>query len=276
VGFLFLGIRNISKANWEGLEMARVKYSKIIYFLFPILLCLFIQFAAEARAEETVSITTDDAKALRCKYFPPAQSNSPGLILLPDTRCDAASFGSIPANLNKAGFAVLAMDLRYKDLIAKAGSRDKQISTVQKQDLMALVKYDAKSGINFLAGKKEVDPERIALIGTSLGSRVAIISGIEYNIKALVLVSLSGEIALPDYKPIKELLSDYGEKPILFMTAAKDWGGNYKAAEHNKLYYDWKTGKKELKIFSGSGHGVDLLKKKEALELVTAWLKSNL
>jgi dienelactone hydrolase len=262
--------------KWEGTEMARVKYFKQIYFLFPILLCSFIQFVAEGRAAETVSITTDDGKALRCKYFAAAQSNSPGLILLPDTRCDASNFGSIPANLNKAGFAVLAMDLRYKDIIAKAGDRNKQISTIQKQDLMPLVKYDTKSGINFLADKKEVDPNRIALIGTSLGSRVAIISGVDYNIKALVLISLSGELAFPDYKPIKQLLSDYGEKPILFMTATKDWGGNYKAAEDNKRYYDWKNGKKELKIFSGSGHGIDLLKKKEAIEFVTAWLKSNL
>jgi len=119
-----------------------------------------------------------------------------------------------------------------------------------------------KSRINFLAGRKEVDPNRIALIGTSLGSRVAIISGVEYNIKALVLISLSGELAFPDYKPIKQLLSDYGDKPVLFMTATKDWGGNYKAAEDNKRYYDWKNGDKELKIFSGSGHGIDILKKK--------------
>jgi dienelactone hydrolase len=260
----------------EGSKMVRAKYFKRIYFLFPILLCLFIQIITEGRAEETVSITTDDGKALRCIYFPPAQSNSPGLILLPDTRCDAASFGSIPEKLNKAGFAVLAMDFRYKAIIAKAGNRKQQISTIQKQDLMALVKYDTKSGINFLAAKKEVDPERIALIGTSLGSRVAIISGAEYDLKALVLISLSGDIAFPDYKPIKEILSDYGEKPILFMTATKDWGGNYKAAEHNKQYYDWKNGKKELKIFSGSGHGVDILKKKEAIEIVTGWLKSNM
>jgi len=60
------------------------------------------------------------------------------------------------------------------------------------------------------------------------------------------------------------------------MTATKDWGGYYKAAEDNNRYYDWKNGNKELKIFSGSGHGIDILKKKEAIEFVTAWLKSNL
>jgi len=92
----------------------------------------------------------------------------------------------------------------------------------------------------------------------------------------LVLISLSGEEAFPGHKSIKQLLSDFGEKPILFMTATKDWGGNYKAAENNKLYYDWKNGKKELKIWSGSDHGIEILNKKESTEFVISWLKNNL
>ena len=256
--------------------MVKGKYFKPIPFLFFVLLFSFAQFIAEGVAQETVDISTDDGQKLKTTYFAPTTPNAPVVILLPDTRCDRRNFGSIPRKLNEAGFAVLALDLRYKDIIAKAGSRKEQISTIQKQDLMALVKYDTKSGINFLSSKKEVDPERIALIGTSLGSRVAIISGVEYDLKALVLISLSGEVAFPGYKPIKQLLSDYGEKPILFMTAKKDWGGNGKAAEHNKLYYEWKNGKKELKIWSGSGHGVELLKKKESTNFVISWLKNNL
>ena len=60
------------------------------------------------------------------------------------------------------------------------------------------------------------------------------------------------------------------------MTAKKDWGGNKKAAEHNKLYHEWKNGKKELKIWSGSGHGVEILRKKDATNFVISWLKNNL
>ena len=60
------------------------------------------------------------------------------------------------------------------------------------------------------------------------------------------------------------------------MTAKKDWGGNGKAAEHNKLYYKWKNGRKELKIWSGSGHGVEILKTKESTNIVVSWLKNNL
>jgi len=262
--------------NKEAPIMVKGKNYKIIFFSFLIFLCSVAQFVVEGAAEETVLITTGDGLNLKSTYYPPTIPNAPGVILLPDTRCDRMNFGSTPTKLNEAGFAVLSMDLRYKELIAKAKNRKEQIRTIQKQDLNALVEQDAKSAIYFFINKKEVDPKRIALIGTSLGSRVALISGIEYDIKALVLISLSGEVALPGYKPIKLLLSNYGEKSILFMTAKKDWGGNGKAAEDNKLYYKWKNGKKELKIWSGSGHGVGILEKKESTDFVISWLKNNL
>lgn len=256
--------------------MIHKRYFNLFLFLIIVFYCSFVQFLSQGLAEETVTLNTEDQTKLNCTYYQPPMPNAPGVILLPDTRCSNNHFGSIPKKFNQAGFAVLAMDFRYKELISKAGGIKEQISTIQKQDLAKLVNYDTKSGIDFLLAKKEVDPNRISLIGTSLGSRVALISGIKYNSNALVLISLSGEEALPGYKPVKELLSDYGEKPILFISAEKDWGGNFKAAEYNKLYYEWKNGKKELKIWSGSGHGVELIEKEEAINFVINFIKSNL
>jgi len=129
--------------------------------------------------------------------------------------------------------------------------------------------------MDFLTAQKEVSPDRIALLGTSYGSRVALHSGVKYKVKALVLVSLSGHEALPG-KGVKELLEEYGDRPVLFMASEKDWGGNYKAAEHNKLYFDWAKGKRELKIWKGSAHGVDILGIKDASEITIKWLKENL
>jgi dienelactone hydrolase len=168
------------------------------------------------------------------------------------------------------------MDFRYKDLIAQARSREEEISTIKKQDLYSIVEHDIKSAIDFLSGQKGVDSDRIALIGASLGTRVGLISAVNFRVKALVLISLSGQEALPGGKPIKQLLEEYGDRPILFMTSEKDWGGNYKAAEHNKIYFTWAKGKKELKIWPGSGHGVGILKRQEASKFVLLWLKNNL
>lgn len=112
--------------------------------------------------------------------------------------------------------------------------------------------------MDFLSKQNSVDPKRIGILGTSLGSRVALQSGVQYNLKALVLSSLSGEELFTTRKtPIKELLSEFGDKPILFMSYVKDWGNNFRAPEDNKSYMNVVKGKCELKIWPGEGHGVD-------------------
>ena len=224
----------------------------------------------------TTTLVTDDQKELKATFYPAPYPGVPGVILLPDTRSDRTHFGAFPSKLNKAGFAVLAMDFRYKDLISKARSRDEAISLIKKQDLNALVDHDVKAAADFISRQAGVAPGCICLIGTSLGSRVALVSGAKYKVRGLVLVSLSGQEAFPGGKPIKSLLEDYGDRPILFMTSEKDWGGNYKAAEHNRLYFEWARGPKELKIWPGGGHGVDIIGRKETLEFMARWLRDNL
>jgi dienelactone hydrolase len=236
-------------------------------------LCLFSSSAAIS--SESVKLTTEDQKQIHAAYYRSPSGQAPGVILIPDTRCDGSVFDRFASKLNKEGFNVLAMDLRYRDLIATAGRPEAQIKLLLSQDVYAPVNYEIKSAIDFLSSRKELSPGRIALLGTSYGSRVALHSGVKYEVRALVLISLSGQEALPG-KGVKDLLEEYGDRPILFMTSEKDWGGNYKAAEHNRLYFDWAKGKKELKIWKGSAHGVDILGIKDASNLTIKWLKENL
>jgi dienelactone hydrolase len=244
----------------------------MVFFVF-----LFGCAAIQAAAEVSKSLVTGDQVKLDFDYYPAQQPNSPTVILLPDTRCDRKTFGTFPSKLNKAGFNVMAMDLRYKDLIAKARHMPQQIQAIQQQNFDVLVDQDLKSALDFLSKQDGVDPNRICILGTSLGSRVALASGVKYKLKALVLVSLSSEELFTTRKtPIKELLSDFGDKPILFMSFVKDWGNNYRAPEDNKMYMNWVKGKCELKIWPGSGHGVDFINISEAEQFVLSWLKQNL
>jgi len=229
----------------------------------------------EGWSSQSLTLATEDQKRISATYYAPPAPNASAVILIPDTRCDGSVFRGFASKLNKAGCAVLAIDLRYKGLIAQARSVGEQIKLLQSQDTYARVNYEIKSAIDFLGSQKEVSSDNIALLGTSYGSRVALHSGVKYKVKALVLISLSGEEALPG-KAVRELLEEYGDRPVLFLTAEKDWGGNYKAAEHNRLYIDWAKGKKELKIWPGSAHGVEILDDKKAADFTIMWLKQNL
>jgi dienelactone hydrolase len=244
--------------------------------LFILLFLVSMGCATTQVPTKTVTIITDDKVKLSAAYYPAPAPGAPGVILLPDTRCNHKHFGHFPYKLNDAGFAVLAMDLRFKELIAQVRDRDEQISLIKKQDLYAPVKYDIKSAMDFLTNQEGVNPRRVALIGTSLGSRLGLISGVRYNVRALILVSLSGETALPGGETISNLLEEYGDRPILFMTSEKDWGGNYTAAENNKIYFASAKGKKTLQIWPGTGHGVAILRMEEASDFVISWLKNNL
>jgi dienelactone hydrolase len=249
---------------------------KIILSMGLLLLTITAGCATSQTAQRSVSVVTGDQIKLDFDYYPPLLPNSPTVILLPDTRCDRKNFGSFPARLHEAGFGVLAMDFRYKDLIAGAGNIAQQIQTIQRQNLDLLIDQDVKSAIDFLSQQSGVDLKRVCAIGTSLGSRVALKSGVNYRFKALVLISLSGqEVFAAGSGSIQQLLSEFGDKPILFMTSEKDWGNNYRAAQDNKLYITWTKGKSDLKIWPGSGHGVDILKLSEASQFLLSWLRKN-
>jgi dienelactone hydrolase len=248
-----------------------------VFYIVIIFLASIFGCAIAQTTQSSQSLITGDQVKLDFDYYPAQQPNSPTVILLPDSRCDRKNFGTFPAKLNKAGFNVMAMDLRYKDIIARSGNMSQQLQTIQKQKFEVLVDQDLKSALDFLSKQNNVDPKRICILGTSLGSRVALQSGVQYGLKALVLVSLSGEELFTTRKtPIKELLLEFGDKPILFMSSVKDWGNNYRAAEDNKLYMNWVKGKCELKIWPGSGHGIDILNISEAEQFVLSWLKQNL
>jgi dienelactone hydrolase len=243
----------------------------MVFFAF-----LFGCTAIQAAAQVSKSLVTGDQVKLDFDFYPAQQPNSPTVILLPDTRCDRRTFGTFPSKLNKAGFNVMAMDLRYKDIIAKARNMPLQLQTIQQQNFDVVIDQDLKSALDFLSTQNGVDLSRICILGTSLGSRVALASGVKYKLKALVLVSLSGEELFTTRKtPIKEVLFDFGDKPILFMSFVKDWGNNYKAPEDNKMYMNWAKGKCELRIWPGSGHGVGFIAISEAEQFVLSWLKQN-
>ena len=196
------------------------------------------QSGTQRPAPKYISIRTEDHKQVSATYYPPAVRNAPAVILIPDTRCDGSVFGDFASKLHEAGFAVLAMDLRYKDLIAKV--RRGKINVLQSQDTYAPVNYEIKSAIELLGSQKEDNSDRIGLLGESYGSGLALHAGVRYKVKALVLISLSCHDescrALKDREPIQELLNEFGSRPILFMTTEKDWVGNYKAAEQNRLF----------------------------------------
>jgi len=77
------------------------------------------------------SVVTEDKKSIDITYYPSTSERAPVVILIADTRCDRSVFRKLPSQLQKAGFAVVATDLRYKTLIAGTRSREEAIRALQ-------------------------------------------------------------------------------------------------------------------------------------------------
>ncbi|MDI6763651.1 MAG: hypothetical protein QME83_11550 [Thermodesulfobacteriota bacterium] len=81
---------------------------KRIILLLLFISLIFASFVDIAISSESVKLITEDQKQIYATYYPPPSDNAPGVIFIPDARCDGILFGGrFPSNLNNAGFAVL-------------------------------------------------------------------------------------------------------------------------------------------------------------------------
>jgi pimeloyl-ACP methyl ester carboxylesterase len=110
---------------------------------------------------EAVQLTTADWVTLAALYYPPAQPAAPGVLLLHMREGRKENWTSFAQLLQENGYAVLAVDFR-------GHGQSRGVVNWFGAD------RDVRAAYDFLAGRPEVDPGRIALIGASIGTQEAI------------------------------------------------------------------------------------------------------
>jgi len=109
----------------------------------------------------------------------------PGVVLVPGFMSTAdAFFPGFADELNKGGFVSLTMD--FRGFGESEGVRGEVIPYLQI--------YDASNAISYLQSRPEVDPEKIAILGVSLGGgEVAYIAARDRRVKAVASMVLVGD-----------------------------------------------------------------------------------
>ena len=109
----------------------------------------------------------------------------PAVVLVPGFMSTAdAFFPGFAEELNAAGFVSLTMD--FRGFGESEGVRGEVIPYLQI--------YDARNAISYLQSRPEVDPDKIALLGVSLGGgEVAYIAARDRRVKAVASMVLVGE-----------------------------------------------------------------------------------
>ena len=129
--------------------------------------------------------------------LPKSASNlMPGVVLLPGAGVGKESELKLAEKISEIGAAVLTIDQRgVGETDGKFPTLDEDYASflASQEPYQHLMVYDALRGLDLLYSAPFVDPNRIVIVGESLGGRIAIIAAaIDRNIKGVLVISSAG------------------------------------------------------------------------------------
>jgi dienelactone hydrolase len=193
-------------------------------------------------------------------------SGSPGVLLIHQFMNNDEQWGQWPEALAAEGYRVLAFNLRgHGDSDAYDGSLVGILS-----DPVA-APADMRAALAYLVGSGGADPNRIAIVGTSIGANLTVEAAIAGLAKTYVSLS-SRQSAVETYagKPATGMSSVY------YFASENDGGGTQ--AANAQTMHDLTSGAREIKVYAGvSDHGVAILNNQsDSFGLIEGWLSDTL
>lgn len=239
-----------------------------------ILVLLIPQVSLASAESENVSFTTaDGVKLVGTIYLPKnGKDKVPGILLLHQYSRDRTTWSPLIPQLLKEGYAILAIDLRGHGESTSFGDEFVTYERFSDTDFAGMIE-DVRSSIKYLKSQRRVNPERLAIIGASIGANLALqYSAEDKNVRTIVLLS-PGE----NYRGLLTLpyLDKYSRR-ALFIVASE--GDVYSAESSKKLKeYAKLASPCKLKLYPGKAHGTDLLLVQDGLgSIIVAWLQNHL
>lgn len=264
LGLLVVAAARLVRAvpGWWRLLALPAAYVLVEFVLFPVTIGVYATHQPVAPFDETtpagaqdVAIPTPDGESLAAWYTPPA--NGAVVILRHGSGAGSskASVGDHAAVLARHGYGVLAMDARG---FGESSGRPNALGWYGEADVAA--------ALDWLAGRDEVDPDRIAALGLSMGGEEALAAagadrriravvaegasgrggadhahfgytGVEAVLDGAVMAATDGTAALftraPRPRPLAEAIGSMGTRPVLLIAgeeAAEASAGAYLAA----------------------------------------------
>jgi dienelactone hydrolase len=220
---------------------------------------------------QTVTIDSLDGVKLVGTFLESPKPNSPALLLLHQWQSDRHSYDDFAKRMQAKGFNVLAIDGRGfgESTKRKDGTAVKAERTDEAVKLML---GDVGAACDFLVKQKNVDPSRIAIVGASYGSSLALIYGAD-NAKVKAVVALSPGLNYFGNMPTEPVVRRYGDRPLLLVAADDD---KESADSVRKLKATVAQDKYEEQIYPKGGHGTSLFAAKVGLDdLLEKFLVKN-
>lgn len=210
---------------------------------------------------EDITVEAEDGLELDATFYAAeGLENAPGVILLHMLGSNRTVWETIGLvdELAANGYAVLALDMRGHGDTGNAQDWD-------------LAEDDIQRVWEYFVARPEVDGEKTAVIGASIGSNMALIAAAnEPAIKTAVLLS-PGLV----YRGVttEDRMADYGERPLLIVASEDDY---YSEDTAIKLA-ETAVGETQVQIYENAGHGTNMFAPQPDLTpLILEWLAQRL
>ena len=197
---------------------------------------------------------------------PASPPGSPGVVLVHQFGESKAQWAALPHMLAHSGLRTLAFDLRGHGASDAYGG-------ASLDDLLTDpdgAPRDVDAALAYMAGPGGADPDRLGVVGTSIGANLALVAAIKHQARAFVSISARRT-------PTESLagVAATGMRSVFYLASELDPGGQ--AADANALFLDTLE-PRAIAIFPGTAdHGIAILEDQPGAEdAVRSWLLEQL
>ncbi len=230
------------------------------------------QIKSEISAPRDIKFESADKVEIVGTFYESPKANSHAVLLLHQFGSNRQSFDEFAKRLQKEGFGVLAIDGRGFGESVK-NTDGKSVEAQRTAEGVKGMEADVSNAFDFLAKQKNVDVEKMGIVGASYGSSLALIYAAK-NPKVKTVALLSPGINYFDNLPTLPAIKTYGDRPLLLVAAEDD---KESADSVRKLKEVGANDKYEVKIYPKGGHGTNIFDANVGLQdLLEQFLMKNL
>jgi acetyl esterase/lipase len=239
---------------------------RVVKWFLPITLLILLSFSSSAQDDmmfETISISASDDLMLIGDFYVPdmaSDAGNPTVILFHMLGGQRSAYEPLIPDLVGAGYAVLNADLRGHG--ETRGSQDWDLAV-----------EDVQIWLDWLREQEAVDGTRIAIIGGSIGSNVALM-GCANDADCVGAIALSPGLDYRGVQPESAVVEGLSERAIALVASHSD---GYSAESVEQLMAN-STGDVSARIYRGNTHGTNLFRTEydSVSHLILSWLAEHL